>query len=484
MMKAARADIRTSAYRGFQAVNGPESGSLPPVVPLPAAADPDPDHSDRRDGSVVVLLADLAVGLGLLAALAVVFLWDRAPSGTSAAFRHKYENYSTIFDPLQRPVAELREYPQREKWIGTFGGSDKSEEAVLLGLQWLARHQMTDGHWGPDCLHMAPAGCCREAGPCGGAGSEHRLAQTALAILAMQAAGHYDFNGNEYSANVRRGLEWLISQQQADGGFVDTNRGLRQCNMYEHGIASFALADACEMAASLDREPDDRLRQAAQRAVQFIEYAQHTDGGWRYTPEHDLPSDTSVSGWQVLALKAAKRAKIVEVDNECVEQVLNFFRSCEMISGKTGYQPRHALSDATTGVGMLVHEFILEQPDSPLVKQGAEYLAQEAENNWKTPAGNRRRAFAAANHDFYTWYNCTLAMFQAGGEPWKRWNNIIRDQVIALQCRDHDACTCGSWDPLGRWAPQGGRVYSTALAVLTLEVYYRYKSQRANVYKP
>ncbi len=43
-------------------------------------------------------------------------------------------------------------------------------------------------------------------------------------------------------------------------------------------------------------------------------------------------------------------------------------------------------------------------------------------------------------------------------------------------------CRRGSWDPTGRWSPQGGRVYSTALAVLTLEVYYRYKSERAKVY--
>ena len=328
-----------------------------------------------------------------------------------------------------------------------------------------------------------PAGCCRGPEACPGGGSEHRIAQTGLAILAFQAAGHYDFNDNEYSQRVRRGLDWLLGNQRADGRFVDPQVGERSCSMYEHGIAAFALADACEMASSSGEEPADRYRQAAQRAEQFIEYAQHNDGGWRYTDQRGLPSDTSVSGWQVLAMKAAKRAGIVEVSDRCVAELEAFFNRCEIgSSGQTGYMPGQVLSDATTGVGMLVHEFILEQPDSPLVRSGAKYLAGVAERSWKGPVVHRRR-FAAHPGDFYTWYNCTLAMFQAGGEPWKRWNDVLRDHLVSLQCREPDGCANGSWDPDGHWSPQGGRIYSTALAVLTLEVYYRYKSQQAQVYE-
>ena len=73
-------------------------------------------------------------------------------------------------------------------------------------------------------------------------------------------------------------------------------------------------------------------------------------------------------------------------------------------------------------------------------------------------------------------------MFQAGGQPWKRWNDVVRDTLVDRQCGEDEGCRRGSWDPLGRWSPEGGRVYSTALAVLTLEVYYRYQSQRAKVY--
>jgi hypothetical protein len=78
--------------------------------------------------------------------------------------------------------------------------------------------------------------------------------------------------------------------------------------------------------------------------------------------------------------------------------------------------------------------------------------------------------------DYYLWYNCTLAMFQAGGEPWDRWNPIVRDTIINLQ--RHDGCARGSWDPSSKWGRTGGRIYTTALAVLTLEVYYRYASHQ------
>ena len=84
--------------------------------------------------------------------------------------------------------------------------------------------------------------------------------------------------------------------------------------------------------------------------------------------------------------------------------------------------------------------------------------------------------------DYYTFYNGTLAMFQAGGQPWKRWNDVVRDTLVDRQCGEDEGCRRGSWDPTGRWSPEGGRVYSTALAVLTLEVYYRYQSPRAKVY--
>ncbi len=134
-----------------------------------------------------------------------------------------------------------------------------------------------------------------------------------------------------------------------------------------------------------------------------------------------------------------------------------FFKRCEdKASGRTFYQPGNNLhTDAPTAIGMLVHQFILEQPDSPLVVRGAKYLADEAESSFKHGRKQpKRRRFAAAPGDYYTFYNGTLAMFQAGGQPWKRWNDVVRDTLVDRQCGEDEGCRRGSWDPTGHGAPR------------------------------
>jgi hypothetical protein len=458
----------------------PQAGPPPPVLLNEPHAVAD-HHRQRR----LRWLTDASLALLLLLALGIVFITDRRSPGRDALYARDAGSSRFLFDPLHVPIAEMRQNQQRQEWFGAYGGTAESEAAVRRGLDWLARHQSTDGHWGPDSLHARPGGRCKEGDVCPGGGSEHRVALTALAVLAFQAGGHYDFNGAGYSECVRRGLDWLTAHQRPDGCLMDAEHGSGKCNMYEHGIATFALADACEMAASLELDPADRCRQATQKAVQFIHYAQHYDGGWRYTEERDGVSDASVSGWQVLALKTARRAGISEVSADCIARMIGFFQQCEdKTSGRTFYQPGYNLpSDAPTAIGMLVHQFILEQPDSPLVAKSAAYLASQAESAFKHGRRPpRKKQFAAAPGDYYTFYNGTLAMFQAGGPAWKRWNDVVRDALVDRQCDEDEGCRRGSWDPIGQWSPEGGRIYSTALAVLTLEVYYRYQSPRAKVY--
>jgi hypothetical protein len=48
----------------------------------------------------------------------------------------------------------------------------------------------------------------------------------------------------------------------------------------------------------------------------------------------------------------------------------------------------------------------------------------------------------------------------------------LRDQLVAAQRQTGN--NAGSWDANGRWGRYGGRVYSTALSTLCLEVYYRF----------
>jgi hypothetical protein len=373
-----------------------------------------------------------------------------------------------------------RTRPDREKWIAGVGGTPVSEQAVSAGLEWLARHQAEDGHWGPDCLG-ANGSRCEKQHPCTGApGGKYEAALTGLPILAFQAGGNYYDNGKQYSDNVRRGLDWLVEHQGPNGEIVGSTNLLGkapgevlrydQHYMYEHAIATFALAEACALAVALQQHPDEKYHAAAVKAVEFIESQQHNDGGWRYTPDKYNPSDASVSGWAMLALKTAKEAEL-PVHEATLTRMSEFFeRLADPLTGRTHYQGTSYVTHATTGVGMMVDEFVKHQPDSQFVHLGSSYLADQAEAEWGTPA--RRQS------DFYLWYNCTLAMFMAGGKDWDRWNDVVRDYVISLQIHG-DQCARGSWEPNDHWGGTGGRIYTTALGVLTLEVYYRFAREKA-----
>ncbi len=359
----------------------------------------------------------------------------------------------------------------RAQWIGEYGGTPESEAAVADGLTWLARHQMPAGHWGPECLGTGGLSQCEHNPPCSGTGGQYEASQTGLALLAFQAGGHYHFNDNTHSEVVRRGLDWLVEHQRSDGGLIGTHpagrkRQLHQYYMYEHGIAAFALGEACAVARAEGRTPDPRYLRALRKAMGFIEEMQHNDGGWRYAPVPGPASDTSVTGWQVLAIKTAQEAGI-PVSDYCLSKIGPFFDAHAVEStGQTRYQRGRTSSEATTGVGMLARQFLLDEADSPMVDKAADFLANLAEKRWDTESKQR------SDRDYYLWYNCTLAMFRAGGKDWQRWNSIVRDALVKMQ-RD-DGCTRGSWDPQSRWGSKGGRVYSTALATLCLEVYYRY----------
>lgn len=407
----------------------------------------------------------------------------REPAGdaTVAAAEGSAENKT----PPKREVLGLysqRTAPRREEWISQAGGTPESETAVAAGLEWLARHQADDGHWGPDCLGKTPGAKCEPGSPCSRPGYPYEAALTGLAVLAFQAAGHYDFNHHRYSPQVSRGLHCLAEQQGFNGELVgslnDVSEGpgeqasrLNRCYMYEHSIATFALAEACALAKAADQPPKAAVWQAAVKGVRFIETQQHDDGGWRYAPDKRQLSDSSVSGWAMLALKTAREAEI-EIRPETVPRLIEFFdRLQEPLTGRTHYQAGRFGTDALTGVGMMVDEFVRHDPGSKRIQLAAPYLADQAESNW----GPNARSIKP---DYYLWYNCTLAMFQVGGEPWKRWNDATRERIIALQ--EHgDACARGSWPPHDPWSGDGGRIYSTALAVLTLEVYYRFAKENA-----
>lgn len=323
------------------------------------------------------------------------------------------------------------------------GGTSESEAAVARGLKWLERHQHVDGRWG---LHdFSTAGDCR--GQCRDPGLVADTSATALALLAYLGAGNTHQRG-EYRATVDKGLRWLIEAQGPDGDL----RGRGSGRMYAHGQATIALCEALALSQ------DSKLRGPAQRAVDFVLAAQHRRGGWRYRPNE--PGDTSVVGWQLMALRSARMADL-DVPEEAFTRAATFLDSVqtEHSVGLFGYTPGSRETETMTAEGLLSRQYSGWRPSNPMLAGGVEWLLKKHLPN-------------QSDSNMYYWYYATQVMHHFGGQPWDTWNPKMRDLLIATQERlGHEA---GSWTPRENHDSSGGRVYMTALAVCTLEVYYRH----------
>ena len=421
---------------------------------------------------------DVSLTLSLIGALLIVFFVDaRLPkkeidnneNGSETETRTSLlsaNRPAKRHEPRADSIYAERVAENRIEVAQKHGGSPISEKAVNDGLDWLSRHQAQEGYWSNRCLGRAPGSMCEKGSPCTLRGENFEIATTGLALLAFQGGGHFWFNEAAYSTQVKRGLNWLISKQLNNGRFSSNNDQMNSQFMYEHAIATFALAEACALAKDSNQQVDEKYQEALVRAVKFIEECQNPyRGGWRYSPKEG--GDSSVSGWVVLALKSAIGGD-VPVNPNCLTQCKKFFKMLQIHStGRTGYTSASSfITEATTGVGMLVQYFLEEKIDADFLTAASNYLAGYAQKSW--PKYNQGKP----TPDYYLWYNGTLGMYLTGGENWDIWNDIVRDSLTKLQV--HTGCERGSWPPIDQWGRSGGRIYSTALAILTLEVYYRF----------
>ncbi len=350
-------------------------------------------------------------------------------------------------------MAQGRDPRLRSQMVIHEGGTIHSEAAVANGLRWISRHQASDGSWS---LHdFQNAGECN--GRCGRTGQAHSdTAATGLALLPFLGAGQTPDRGI-YSENVKRGIAWLVSAQKSNG---DLRSG--SGNMYAHGIASIALCEAYLLTK------DEALRGPAQKAVDFIVKAQdkrdnRRAGGWRYIPGDQ--GDTSVVGWQLMALQSARHAGLT-VPQDVFDRAAKFLDSVQ--GGKHGglysYVVGRTPEDAMIAEGLLCREYLGWPADHPGLVEGSKHLLKHLPK--------------ASKPNIYYWYYATQTMHHLGGEEWETWNTAARDTLIELQSdKGHEA---GSWDPVGgainggHDVHAGGRLYMTSLAICTLEVYYRH----------
>ena len=342
----------------------------------------------------------------------------------------------------------LRVAPNKQSVVETRGGTAETEAAVKAALKWLADNQAADGRWDPR-VH----GAGKETKVLGrdrqGAGSRADTGMTGLALLAFLAAGHTHLDG-PYQNEVRRALEFLLRTQAADG-----NLGGQAATfefMYCHAMATCALSEAYGMTR------DSRLLQPLRRAIDYTVRAQDSaGGGWRYRPGD--AGDTSQLGWQLMALKSAELAGIpipVTTRNGIIRYLQSV--SSGTYGGWASYRPKEKVSRSMTAEAMVCWQFLGLPRQHPACNEAGDLLLGELPGS--------------GEYNLYYWYYSTLAMYQLQGDYWRRWNEALRPAILGRQIKTGPLS--GSWDTSEVWGAYGGRVYTTALATLTLEVYYRF----------
>jgi hypothetical protein len=311
----------------------------------------------------------------------------------------------------------------------------QADAAIHRALEHLKAAQKPDGAW--------------ESGGFGKATSI-----TSLAVMAYLAAGHVPGEPGPYRETIERGIRYVLSSQKPNGMLVS---GASHGPMYCHGISTLMLAEVVGMTP--DPELAARAREALARAVDLIVGAQAVKkgrdhaGGWRYQPT-SYDSDISVTGWQVMALRAAKSAGCA-VAAESIDRAVDYLKRCSFKSqGGFGYQPGGGPNNPRTGTGILALEICGEHL-SPEAVAGAEYLRKHPPK-W------------ASDYFFYEVYYCPQAMFQVGDAYFQDYYPKLVAVLLEHQEKD------GSWLSANGNDRSGGRNYCTAMAVLALAVEYRY----------
>ncbi len=336
-----------------------------------------------------------------------------------------------------------------------FRAAPKLRRALARGRAWLTAHQNASGSIDAADFDARAT----KMGGSGGAGRpEYTIGVTALATLALLEAPSSD-RWFEVAA-----LRFLIGTQTDDGAFGTPGRPKH--SMYNHAAAALAMVRAWRVLH------DPLYRRGAVRAIRFLEQARTPGGAWGYGVR-DGRNDTSVTVWMVDALAQAQRAGIPVAPDAFVDAHRYVVAMTDGASGRTGYSKRgerparpSALvarfpanaSESMTAAGLRVRLFAGVQ-DRPMFQKGIALLAALPPQPHSSEAGR---------HDWYYWYHATRALAMAGGAAWRTWSRDAQTTLLGMQRPRGDGAASGSWDPSGPWARDGGRVYTTALALLIL----------------
>jgi hypothetical protein len=319
---------------------------------------------------------------------------------------------------------------------------DKTEAAVIKGLEWLKANQNPDGSWG------AP----------------NKSAMTGLALLCFLGHGETT-ESPQYGLTVSKCIQWVLDNGTKFQGKMHMDDSFtRNSDVYEHGILTYGLGEYYTMTK------DERVTELLKQAITYIVQGQGPGGGWMYNFDKTA-NDLSVSGWQIQALKAAHLTQLgipgVDGALDRASEYIDRVRGPKGGYGYRGPEDRYSL----TGVGVLCRLFW--KGDRGDVSKGMDFIMDETEKD-------KPVKYKSDKADLYAWYYHTQAALMYGGGAWQKWNRWFQDEIVGVQNPD------GSWpEPGGKGHGPGdeksGAVYRTTLCILMLEVFYRYMPSNAAI---
>ena len=312
------------------------------------------------------------------------------------------------------------------------GGNKQCEEAVVNSLRWLKKTQNTDGSW---------------------TGS-NKGAMTGFALLAF--LGHCETpNSEEFGDAVTRAIVYLTNLGMKNDGRLATADVASHHWVYEHGIATYAMAEAYTFCSNLGINLPN-LAKVTKTAGDMIIQGQGDSGGWVYGYKSTSSGDNSVGFWQIQALKACKHTKLWEDKSfkTVARKALEWLDKSQGSDGAIGYRGNSARSPGLTGGGVLAFQ-MWGKSSSANVRKGTKYIRANTDFKWDE-----------VSSDLYYHYYNAQAMINRGGEDWRSYNDLFRDELLKNQQTD------GSWKNSNKHS--GNLHMSTCLATFMLEVYYRF----------
>jgi hypothetical protein len=335
----------------------------------------------------------------------------------------------------------------RKQMVRKFGGSQRSETAVLKALRWLKQTQKPDGSWS----------------------QTQADAMAGLGLLTFLAHGETPLS-EEFGPTVQKAMQYLADRMMA----VDATQTKYLGRCYVNGICTYALSEAY----GLTKIPF--LKPPMEKGLGFIVEGQQKGGGFDYNYAQGARWDTSVTGWQLQALKAGyvAGADVPGLMN-AMEKGISFLKNTSYSDGHFGYSsPGRGSSIGIQGAGTLCLQ-LLGEGECQEVRKAADYIHVTEKAVWDDTA-----EYPSHSTPVYNWYYITQAMFHAGRNKWNDWNKLFTDTVVNHQKPD------GHWDSPGKakWQQKNetsGKMedvvkaeydpwYATTLCCLSLQVYYRY----------